>query len=222
MLDSSVSSRFLAEFGRLERRTAFYGAVNSLSQLLLKIAAPGVPDFYQSTVVWDFSLVDPDNRRPVDFPARVELLEKLKRWEVADMLPLVRELLARWRDGAVKAFLTYRGLGFRARHAGLFVEGQYLPLEVQGERRDHSIAFARQHAEEWAIAVAPRLVARFSAREVWPIGRRAWRDTAAILPEDAPSIWRNAITGERVASADRRLPLDAALQHFPVALLGAA
>ncbi len=222
VLDSSVSPRFLAEFGRLERRTSFYGAVNSLSQLLLKIASPGVPDFYQSTVVWDFSLVDPDNRRPVDFPAGVKLLEKLKRWEGEDLLPLVRELLAHWRDGAVKAYLTYRGLNFRARHAGLFVEGEYLPLEVQGQRRDHAVVFARRRRDEWAIAVAPRLVARFSAREVWPMGRRAWRDTAVILPEDAPSAWRNAITGERVAANDRRLPLDAVLLHFPVALLGAA
>jgi (1->4)-alpha-D-glucan 1-alpha-D-glucosylmutase len=219
VLDPASAGRLLSEFHRVHRRTSFYGAINSLAQVLLKIASPGVPDFYQSTSNWDFSLVDPDNRRPVDFPRVIELLERLRQWEHGDVAPLVRSLLENWRDGGVKLFLTYRAVTFRTAHPQVFLDGDYVPLEPAGARGGNVIAFARRTHSEWVVAVVPRLLLRHSARERWPIGRRYWRDTSLPLPGDAPAGFTNALTGEQFVCARGVLRLADALRTFPVALL---
>jgi Maltooligosyl trehalose synthase len=191
----------------MAEKLAFYGAMNSLSQLLLKVASPGIPDFYQGTVDWDFSLVDPDNRRPV-------------KWvELTDFAEKARDFLEHWRDGRVKVFLTERALAFRAAHAGLFGEGSYIPLTAQGKRAANIVAFARRLGDDWAVVLTPRLATQLSVVVRPPIGMRAWRDTTVTLPEGAPTRWRNVITGEPINTVDGRLLLYRALDHFPVGLL---
>jgi malto-oligosyltrehalose synthase len=129
------------------RRIAPAGAVNGLAQCLLKLTVPGVPDIYQGTELWDFSLVDPDNRRPVDFPAR----------ERTEDTPLVA-LAGRWRDGRIKQALIGRTLDLRKRAPRLFAEGSYRPVEVEGPAGDSVVAFIRQAGDEWLLVAVPRLV----------------------------------------------------------------
>ena len=120
------------------------GCVNSLAQTLLKSTAPGVPDFYQGTELWDDSLVDPDNRRPVDFSTRQALLAGLHQRAAEGLVPLVQELLAQWWDGRIKLYMTYQALQCRRTHRALCRDGDYLPLASIGPRRDHVVAFARR------------------------------------------------------------------------------
>jgi (1->4)-alpha-D-glucan 1-alpha-D-glucosylmutase len=184
---------------------ARHGIRNSLGQLILKIAAPGIPDFYQGTEFWQFALVDPDNRRPVDYRLRAAMLEDLRRREAEDRIALVRELAAVPERDEMKLFVTYRALAFRAGRRDLFARGDYIPLEVRGSCAGHVIAFARHLDDRWAIVVAPR----------WTVGLDDWSDTELILPQDAPVQWTDAVTGLIPAS----LRLADLLREWPVALL---
>lgn len=210
---------FLDDFLPFQREVAWYGALNSLAQLALKATAPGVPDFYQGTELWDLSLVDPDNRRPVDFAGRAALLDRCESPDPA-------ALLADWRDGAVKLFVTQRLARYRRSNPALLVGGEYIPLEVVGARRRHVVAFARRDGNAWAITVAPRLfatLARATGMEVGqaPLGPDVWGDTRVLLPSDAPSGWVNMLTGAQ-HEANGVLPLASLLNTFPLAVLDGA
>jgi (1->4)-alpha-D-glucan 1-alpha-D-glucosylmutase len=162
ILDDSVSGEFLESLSALARRIALLGAVNSLSQLTLKATLPGVPDFYQGTEFWDLSLVDPDNRRPVDFAMRTEALSELPApdWET---------LAQNWVDGRLKLAWTAHLLKLRNEFADVFTLGDYQPLEVSGPHRDHIIAFARRRGKSAAIVAAGRWFAPFTqAGRIWP------------------------------------------------------
>ncbi len=223
VLAASAENRFLADFVRFHARIARAGMVNALSQTLLKIGSPGVPDLYQGSELWDFSLVDPDNRRPVDFPRRLGVLAELRRGEARGLAPLIRELLTRWEDGRVKLFLTYKALNFRKAHAKLFLEGDYLPLSASGARKKHVLAFARRRGETWALVAVPRLVTKLSSRGKLPLGRRVWGENVLVLPQEAPGCWVNAFVGETLKTSPaphaRVLPLRSIFHRFPVALL---
>jgi (1->4)-alpha-D-glucan 1-alpha-D-glucosylmutase len=186
ILKPGSANRFLADFLRLEKTVAHYGALYSLGQTLAKITAPGVPDFYQGTELWDFSLVDPDNRRPVDFPKRAALLEELKRRDAEDAAGLTGDVVANWPDGRIKMFLTWKALGFRREWQALFADGDYIALEAAGRGAEHVCAFARRWGDHWAVAVIPRqLVSLVNVGEM-PLGRSVWGQTALLLPKDAP------------------------------------
>jgi (1->4)-alpha-D-glucan 1-alpha-D-glucosylmutase len=202
------------------------GFVNSLSQVILKGCSPGVADFYQGTELWDFNLVDPDNRRPVDFQRRAEMLADLTQQAEIDLPGLARDLLDRWPDERLKMFVTWRTLAARGAHAELFRDGQYVPLEVEGPRSDNVCAFARQHNGRWLIAVTPRLCLEAVRQPVlagavqqqqegfaeqdFPSSHAAarwteeggyadwWRDTSLRLPAGAPAQWRHVMTGETI------------------------
>jgi (1->4)-alpha-D-glucan 1-alpha-D-glucosylmutase len=189
-----TNNAFLRDFIRLQEKLAYFGALSSLSQVILKIASPGVPDFYRGTDLWDLSLADPDNRRPVNFSGRVEVLRRLK--ETADPA----KFLKHWRDGRIKMYVTWKGLQLRRSHADLFREGEYIPLGVTGARSDHVVAFARRYHDQWCIVTVPRLVARLTRSGTPPLGEKAWRDTLIQLPPDAPSSWTNVLTGEAISS----------------------
>ncbi|MCH7488940.1 MAG: malto-oligosyltrehalose synthase, partial [Chloroflexi bacterium] len=222
ILTPGKENEFLPDFQQFQQRVAFYGAVNSLAQTLLKIASPGVPDVYQGTELWDFSFVDPDNRRPVDFARRARLLDELHSGEAHGRSALVRDMLAHWQDGRIKLYLTAKALAFRRDNAALFSGGDYLPLSASGKNADHIVAFARRNETSWALAVAPRLVAGLSPAGEWPIGSAVWGDTAVELPNGAPKRWSNALTGEMVEAENGALPLYAVLAELPVAMLTAA
>jgi (1->4)-alpha-D-glucan 1-alpha-D-glucosylmutase len=222
IFDSGQSAGFFPDFFVLQKKVAFYGCLNSLSQVLLKIASPGLPDFYQGEELWDLNLVDPDNRRPVDFSVRRRLLDELKQLDHDGREALLENLLATWPDGRIKLYLTWRGLAFRREHRGLFHCGEYLPLASTGRQKENIFAFARRHNDDWAVAAAPRLLSRLVDPDEVPLGRTVWTTAAIELPPGVPAEWRNAITGEplRAVKRGRSFILRAAdlFQRFPAAL----
>lgn len=219
ILTPSDANRFLPDFLDFLRQVSFYGLFNTLTQTLLKITAPGVPDFYQGSELLDFAFVDPDNRRPVDYPARAYALEAIVSRTERDAESLAAELLDAMHDGRIKLFLVQRVLAARKAHADLFRHGAYLPLKVQGGHGDRVIAFARQHDEHgWAIIAAPRFLTGVVQPGTMPLGD-VWAGTELLLPQDAPAEWREAITGRPVQSSAGSLPLAEAWRAFPGAML---
>ena len=163
VLDPSVSARFLADFAAFREPLARPGMVNGLAQALIKITAPGVPDFYQGTELWDLNLVDPDNRRPVDFALRSKLLAEITaRIQSGDLQALARELLHHWADGRVKLYLVHRALGCRRSSPEVFASGDYLPLSTTGRHAAHVCAFVRVVGPQAVVTVVPRLTARLT------------------------------------------------------------
>jgi (1->4)-alpha-D-glucan 1-alpha-D-glucosylmutase len=217
LLLPAAADPFLADLTEFARHVARFGVYASLTQTLLKIAAPGVPDFYQGTELFDFSLVDPDNRRPVDFARRREMLAALRARRVPDPpAPRLGEPPGE-HDDRMKLFLVHTALRTRLRHASLFRSGGYRPLETGGRFAAHVVAFARIHQGRCALAVAPRWLV-----EVVPDGRpplgEVWRDTVVKLPDDFPAAWSDALSGQAPIRG-RILPLARLLERFPAALL---
>jgi (1->4)-alpha-D-glucan 1-alpha-D-glucosylmutase len=170
---------FLAELSKFVGRIGRAGALNSLQQTVLRLTSPGIPDLYQGTELWDFSLVDPDNRRPVDFGKRAAM--------IAQTPP--SEFLADWRDGRVKLAVLQRVLALRAHLPELLSQSTYLPLTVRGEHAHNVIAFARRHGNAWAVVVASRLAAKLlgSESDLPLVDPKAWGDTAVEVPADLSS-----------------------------------
>jgi (1->4)-alpha-D-glucan 1-alpha-D-glucosylmutase len=218
VLDPTLSQPFIDAFLPFQQKVASYGIFNSLSQTLLKLAAPGVPDFYQGTELWDLSLVDPDNRRPVNYEHRCAVLHTLITETKVDILALLNSLLQSKQDGRVKFFLTLQGLKARNAYRNLFLDGNYMPLEVQGQFANHVVAFARQHQNQWAIAIAPRFLAALIQPGQNPLGEAVWQDTHILLPDGAPTHWQNVLTEQPLDGA-HTLSVGNTLTHFPVALL---
>ena len=218
ILNSSEGNPFLREFVPFQKRVCHYGIVNSLSQTLIKITSPGVPDFYQGTELWDLNLVDPDNRRPVDFEKRRRFLGHIRKREEGDILDLVSELLRTKEDGRIKLFLIYRGLKARNKHPEIFQKGAPIPLEAAGKFKDHVIAFGRNNQGKWAVTIVPRFLTSVIKEDEDPLGQRVWEDTHITLPERISNGWKNVITNQWVRS-EGKLIIGEALKHFPVALL---
>ena len=214
---------FLADFLGFWRPVARFGLLNSLSQTLCKLTAPGVPDIYQGNELWDFSLVDPDNRRPVDYHHRGMLLAELARDPDARRLP---EMLEHLEDGRCKLLLTWRALQLRQAQPRLFTHGDYRRLRVYGSRAPHVCAFTRRYERRALVVIAPRLYRRLlddPAR--LPLGPEVWEDTFIELPANAGARrpLRNHLDGRLLQPAARDDALGVAageaLARFPVALL---
>ncbi len=226
---------FLEDLLPFQQHVAFFGRFNSLSQVLLKMTCPGVPDFYQGCEMWDFNLVDPDNRRPVDYDLRREVLAWCKATapsELARACGFVNRAEASRHEavkpfdnfvqaGAAKLFLISRALWFRQAHREMFDEGEYLPLTARGRRAEHCCAFARIHGHELTVVLVPRLVFGLSGgKRRAPIGREVWEDTSVVLPaafENAS--FHDVVMDEPVANAKGEIHVAEALSKFPVALL---
>jgi (1->4)-alpha-D-glucan 1-alpha-D-glucosylmutase len=233
ILDTSRRNPFLADFEPFVQRISELGLWNSLSQTVLKLTSAGVPDLYQGTEIWDFSLVDPDNRRPVDYERRRELLGTLAARlaespdELGTLAPLAGELVASPRDGRIKLFVIWRMLNFRRQHRGLLTCGRYIPLDATGSRAEHVVAFVRKNAQSAMVVVAPRLIANLGGDTIGPpLGRDRWGDTSVSLPTQLQSAsFRNLFTGEIVSpsepgfSESGRWPIGDLLAAFPVAVL---
>lgn len=224
ILDERESPEFLEDFRAFQRRISHYGLFNSLAQTLLAIAAPGVPDTYQGTEIWDFSLVDPDNRRPVDYDRRREMLHEVQRLAAqSDLRQVAKELLASKEDGRIKLYLMSVALRCLREHPGLFSAGAYLPLSARGGKANHIIAFARHSGDEWAIAAVPRFFTRLTPdpRQL-PLGK-VWGDTQLLLNATPAMRWRNIFTGAEVSATDREGAASIAASElfadFPVAML---
>ena len=219
---SAPGSAFLQEFTGFVGKIKAAGMWNSLSQTLLKIASPGVPDFYQGSEVWDFTLVDPDNRRPVDYSLRAALLRKLQQGQ--DTLPMLKDLLENAADGALKMYVISRALCFRKSNRDLLAKGSYVPLRAAGSRQKHAISFARVLGRHSVIAVASRFFMGLGADRQLPIGEATWGDSSLVLRRDLPNTVYRDVFSQRTLEPARRsghysLPLADVFGHLPVALL---
>jgi len=206
ILDRSVSAEFLDSLETFGRRISLLGALNSLGQITLKATMPGVPDFYQGTEFWDLSLVDPDNRRPVDFEERAAVLA---RTETPDW----KSLAQNWSDGHLKLAWTRYLLKLRGEWADVFAHGDYQPLEISGAHRDHVIAFARRRGRDAVIvAVAKSLAPLTQGGRVWP---------HADIYDGALRVKNYAVKGFDSETRATELPLSTLFAHLPVAVLKA-
>lgn len=219
ILTPSENNAFLKEFIPFCQRVSHYGILNSLSQTLIKITSPGVPDFYQGTELWDLSLVDPDNRRPVDFEIRRAMLADIHKQDNADIGRLIQSLLSTKEDGKIKLFLIYRALKAKKANQVIFRSGAYLPLKSTGKFKSHVIAFTWRYQRQWALVIASRFLSHLVQTGDFPLGRQVWQDTGVMMPGGAPACWRNVITNEEVISAGRAVSVGDLLLSFPVALL---
>ncbi|MFS8808236.1 malto-oligosyltrehalose synthase, partial [Synechococcus sp. R6-10] len=209
---------FLESFLPFQRKVAHFGIFNSLSQTLIKLTSPGIPDIYQGTELWDLSMVDPDNRRPVDFSRRLAYLEEIQRRVKQDPLQLIADLLLHRSDGRIKLFLIYHVLKARQEQPQLFLEGSYIPLQISGSHADHVVAFARQHGKQVLLTVVPRFLTKLIDETQDPLGESVWADTEIHLPRWKRLDWVNGLTQERIPAGET-LPVGVVLKSFPVALL---
>lgn len=221
------SKEFRRSFIPFQRRISHLGALNSLSQTLLKLTVPGVPDLYQGAEIWDFSLVDPDNRRRVDYNARQQLLRKMKDGPSSDgreSKGCIRSMTQNIEDSRIKLFMISRALDLRKKRPELFTNGEYVPLTVVGKKARHLLAFARSSGDAFLISAVPRLCGELLGRKRrLPCGEDVWSDTKIELPAHAPAQFRNAFTGEMVEVEIRgervQIAAGVLLASFPVGLL---
>lgn len=228
VLDRTTRNLFLEDLLPFQELVAGYGMKNGLSQLLVKLTAPGIPDCYQGTECWELSLVDPDNRRPVDFELRrqmLELLDRIEEREPDDRVGLVRNLMESWKDSRIKLYVLQAGLRHRRAHGALYLEGDYVPLDCEGRSRMHLCAFARLHQDQAVVTVVSRLTANLNVVSGQKVhDEDVWQDTWITVPSwKAGSLYLNILTGERfetVTQGERQvLPVSQILNHCPVALL---
>ena len=209
---------FTQAFEGFKNKVAFYGAIKSLGQTLIKTTAPGIPDIYQGTELWDLSFVDPDNRRPVNYGRRKMYVSDFRSFEKDNFKEELNYLRADYKNGKIKMYLLHRALHFRQEHADLFQKGEYLPLQVWGKHSNSFIAYSRKLKNKWALVVVPVLVTSIFKPEDFVPQKTIVEDLEIILPEDGPKNWRNCLTGAEIAAGEN-LKLRDLLTDFPVALL---
>ena len=227
ILNRSAPNQFLEEFLPFHAFVARCGFSNALAQLTLKITAPGITDCYQGTELWEFNLVDPDNRNPVDFDFRARLLAECQSSgrDVSSRTAFVRRLAESWEDGRIKMYVLQEGLRHRREHSSLYLNGDYVPLECDGLHQEKICAFARLHQEQAIVTVVPRLIADLvqgSDTQLQP--EEMWQDTRISVPSwKAGSAYLNLITGERLETVTeaghQMLPIGRILRDCPVAIL---
>ncbi len=213
-------NEFVEAFLPFQRKLAHYGWLYSLCQTMLKLTCPGVPDIYQGCELWDLSLVDPDNRRPVDYDLREKLLHQLQDRQRHDVAKLHRELLSSPEDGKVKLYLIQKVLNERRPLRSLFDHGDYTPLYFNGRFNDNLIGFTRRHGDRWCMVIVPRLLTQVIAPHELPLGDEIWGDTMLQLQPGSPGTWTDIFTGTDLdLRPGGQLPIGSVLNSFPVALL---
>jgi (1->4)-alpha-D-glucan 1-alpha-D-glucosylmutase len=218
LLNPAADNEFLQDFVPFQRRIARIGMWNSLSQTILKLTCPGVPDVYQGNELWNFSLVDPDNRQSVDYDHRQKIFEGLNRGNAPETSS-IDCLMKTPEDGRIKSYLIWRTLCLRQRHAEVFQQGEYLPLVIAGPKADHVVAFARRFEGTCVVVIVPRLISGLlQPLDVPPIAPQIWEDTHVLLPSGGCSKqYQNVFTGE-VADLEKQISISKVLTEFPVAL----
>ncbi|OGP60722.1 MAG: malto-oligosyltrehalose synthase [Deltaproteobacteria bacterium RBG_13_52_11b] len=228
ILSPSPHNHFLRDLETFQKRVSYWGMFNSLSQILLKMTCPGVPDFYQGTEIWDFSLVDPDNRRPVDYSLRVNMLRQLREKAVRagnHLSPLLGDLLLNWKEGSIKLYVTWKTLNYRKENARLFMDGDYLPVAAEGTLKNHVCAFARVRERQGVLIVVPRFLTRLiQGPDELPLGRNVWGDSAVVLPDEITverfrDVFTHDIIEPEIREGKRVLSLGELFKSFPVALV---
>ncbi|MBR0641329.1 malto-oligosyltrehalose synthase [Plastoroseomonas hellenica] len=213
-LDTAGGNAFFDQFLPFQERVARLGVRNSLVQTVLKLTVPGMPDTYQGAELWDFSLVDPDNRRPVDYVLRENLLTEVTAALQADPGPTARAMIENWRDGRIKLAVTSALLAYRRVHRGLFANGSYEPLAAIGPKADHLCAFTRRHEGDALLVVAARFPARHDANPTWEGTAIAWPSVA-----DTGAGWVDLLSKKVVRRLAETFSPDALVSDLPVAVL---
>ena len=208
LVDPEKSSEFLKDFVNFQKKISSAGLVNSISQTTIRLMAPGVPDTYQGSEVWDFSLVDPDNRRPVDYGRRSQMLSDLSKASA-------KELISTIEDGRIKLWVTSKLLHLRKRLPDIFTRGGYQVIRAEGERQQNIFAFARTSKTQSIIVVIPRLIARLGGEE------NKWSGTKIVLPAKIQANkFEDVFTGQsHTCGVDRSIAVSPILEEFPVAVL---
>ena len=219
ILSQDDNHEFLQDFRQFQKRLAYFGMVNGLSQALLKIASPGVPDFYQGSELWDLRLVDPDNRGPIDFAKRTAALESISH---ADSAQALRNFVEHWHDGCIKLYLIWKAIRFRRDHVDLFRDGEFVALQSAGTNARNVTAFLRRHDSSWSLAAIPRWLSQVPTKGTREFN---WGDTRLTLPSDSPGRWNSILTQTQLASknegAEQHLMVSDLFQEFPVAFFHA-
>ncbi|TVQ93006.1 MAG: malto-oligosyltrehalose synthase [Bacteroidetes bacterium] len=210
---------FMKAFVPFQQKIAWRGVVNSISQLTLKCTSPGVPDIYQGTELWDLTLVDPDNRQPVDYEMRHKTLQSLIKKQKANHAAMMRDLNENPFDGRIKLWLTYILLNERKRNPDLFFKGEYIPLSVHGHLKNHIIAFARKYKQDWMLVIVPLITGNLSEKSTGEYFTEiSWKNTHILLPDHAPDTWENIITTEKFKKPEG-LKVSHLLKHSWVGVL---
>ena len=218
LLKDEKDNEFLESFRPFQHKIKHYGVFNSLSKSLLKITSPGLPDIYQGTELLDLSLVDPDNRRPVDYEKRKAFLAEIKRKVEGDILCFISEMMDSPEDGKIKMFLIYQALKARGEHLEIFQRGDYQKVPVLGSLKDKIVAFSRNWGDRTAIIIAPRLLTDLIKEGEYPLGEQVWQETRISVASGSSYVWKNVITDREIQSEDTLWMRDI-LSDFPVALL---
>jgi (1->4)-alpha-D-glucan 1-alpha-D-glucosylmutase len=218
------NASFLRDVSGFMEKIAYAGMINSLGQTLLRIACPGVPDFYQGTELWDYHLVDPDNRGSVNFPLRTQALKDIIELDRSDNSGVASLLFANWPNGHIKLYLIWKVLGYRNEHPELFADGEFIPVQCAGPRSLNILSFLRRHGNEQALTVISRWQVNSPADAA---GRQNfWKGTVLQLAADCAPAWRNIFTTQRIISTpdarNRSIPIGDILKDLPIALLTAA
>ena len=213
--------RFVQILNTILPQLKLFGAINSLAQTVLKLTSPGTPDFYQGTDLWELSLVDPDNRRPIDYRLRAHLLDQMRQMAAnTGPLAVCEDALANLPDGRIKLWVSHRVLELRRQHHEVFRRGAYVPLEIQTDKQQHAIAFLRRHEHASVLTIVPRFACTLMRNKpAFPHGD-AWGNAAISLPAQSATSFTNIFTGEKIAiGVEKSLRLSTLLAHFPVAVL---
>ena len=218
ILSSDKENLFLQDFQNFMPKIIWAGMFNSLSQTLLKLTSPGIPDIYQGSELWNLTLVDPDNRQPVDYAIRKTMLEKIKK-ESENLDNLLGILLKSSQDGAIKLYITWRLLNLRKDNRELFEQGNYNPLEIKGDKKEHVIAFTRYWGGKNIIVAAARNFTKLSEVEELPVGDKVWKNTSLSLPPSFPQgQYRDIFSGARL-EINEEVGLGQIFKRLPIALL---
>lgn len=218
ILTPSQENQFLQELIQFQKMVSFYGIFNSLSQTLIKITSPGIPDFYQGSELWDLNLVDPDNRRPVDFEKGKRFLQTITEKEGMPASDIINELLSTKEDGRIKLFLICRALAVRQKYRNLFEKGKYVPVRSAGKYKNSILAFALEQKPLWGLVITPRFLSNVVKEGKLPVGMDVWGDSQVVLPENDSRIWKDTITGTTFESGSSLLIGDV-FKIYPGAIL---
>ncbi len=211
-----VDRNFMDNFNKFFEKISHYGIFNSLSQLIIKITSPGIPDFYQGTELWDLNLVDPDNRKEVNFGKRIRLLDGIIKQE-KKLTHLLPELLENKEDGRIKLFLTYKLIKQKKQFKDFFSKGRYTSFNANGMFGDNIISFGYKYGSDTLLAIAPRFLTSVIGENQLPMDKKVWKDTNINI-EGNITYLKNLITGEKI-NTSKKFYIGDILNNFPVSLL---
>lgn len=210
---------FRDDFDAFSEKIGFYGAMLSLGQSLIKVTAPGIPDIYQGTELWDLSYVDPDNRREVDYDLRKNYLAEMEAYPEEMHREKLKNLMDDYRCGKIKMFTLYRALKERMQQQDLFINGEYIPVRFPEPFNNKVGAYFRKHKSQWYLTVVPLTLGIVEAAPSFPFENPTWDNVVIDVPESVPTEWKNIYTGRPVVIGKNHLDLLDILSSFPVALL---